>query len=132
MAKRKKSAPVKRVRNESLKMAELIISGMQEKKAHQIVTLDLRNIRSAVADYFVICHGDSDRQVEAIAKSVEEQVYKGTGEDPWHREGFRNAEWILLDYIDVVVHVFLRDKREFYGLERLWADAETSKMAGSY
>jgi ribosome-associated protein len=97
---------------------------MQEKKGNDIVRLDLRNIFSSVSDYFVICHADSGTQVRAIANSVEEEIYKATKQDPWRKEGHEFAEWILLDYVDVVIHIFRTDKREFYGMEDLWGDAE--------
>lgn len=105
-------------------LAQVVVKGMQEKKGLNIVTLDLRSVRSPMADYFVICHGTSDRQVEAIADSVEEEVRKATGEKPYHREGGNQADWVLLDYVSVVVHVFSEEKRRFYGLEELWGDAE--------
>lgn len=106
------------------KLVETIVLGMQEKKAHNIKTLNLKGLENAVCDYFVICHGDSDRQVDAIAKSVDKVVKEKLGEDPWHAEGFANSEWILLDYVNVVVHIFEAEKREFYNIERLWADAD--------
>lgn len=109
-------------------LTELIIKGMEEKKGHDIVRMDLRNLTSAVTDYFVICHGDSNRQVDALAQSVRDEVEKVTGEKPWHSEGYENAEWILLDYINVVVHVFHKEKREFFGIEDLWGDAKIDKF----
>jgi ribosome-associated protein len=116
MAKRKKQA-------EEEVLCELVVKGMQEKKARNIVKLDMRGVKGASADFFIICHADNDRQVEAIAGSVEEEVHKGLKEWPWHREGLENCEWVLLDYINVVCHVFLREKREFYGIEELWGDS---------
>jgi ribosome-associated protein len=113
-----------KVINESTYISELAIHGMQEKKGNDLVRLDLRNINSSVADYFVICHADSATQVKAIAHSVEEEIYKAIQQDPWRKEGLEHGEWILLDYIDVVVHIFRTDKREFYGVEDLWGDAE--------
>lgn len=110
-----------------LLLADIVVKGMEEKKASDIVRIDLRNVKGAVADFFLICHADSDRQVDAIAKSVEEEVYKALNEDPWHREGFENAEWILLDYVDVVVHIFMKEKRHFFGIEELWGDGELTK-----
>lgn len=110
--------------NESAYISELAIHGIQEKKGNEIVRLDLRNIYSSVSDYFVICHADSSTQVKAIANSVEEEIYKATQAEPWRKEGLQNGEWVLLDYIDVVVHIFRTDKREFYGVEDLWGDAE--------
>ncbi|AMR31105.1 ribosome silencing factor RsfS [Mucilaginibacter sp. PAMC 26640] len=113
-----------KVINESTYISELAIHGMQEKKGNELVRLDLRNIKSSVADYFVICHADSATQVKAIANSVEEEIYKAMQQDPWRKEGLEYGEWILLDYVDVVIHIFRTDKREFYGVEDLWGDAE--------
>jgi ribosome-associated protein len=113
-----------KVINESTYISELAIFGIQEKKGNEIVRLDLRNIFSSVSDYFVICHADSTTQVKAIANSVEEEIFKAIQQDPWRKEGLEYGEWILLDYIDVVVHIFRTDKREFYGVEDLWGDAE--------
>ncbi len=107
----------------SEQLSQLVVLGMQEKKAEDIIVLDLRAIKNAVTDYFVICSGNSDTQVDSITNSIEEQVYKHTSEDPWHKEGKGNREWILLDYVDVVAHVFKKDRREFYALEDLWGDA---------
>lgn len=105
-------------------LAELAVKGMQEKKAKKVVKMDLRGLDGAMADFFVVCQGDSDRQVDAIADSVEHEIKKVSGEFPFSREGKQLAEWVLLDYVDVVVHVFQPEKREFYGIEELWADAE--------
>ncbi|MBD1393502.1 ribosome silencing factor [Mucilaginibacter glaciei] len=113
-----------KVLNESAYISELAIHGMQEKKGNELVRLDLRSVNSSVADYFVICHADSTTQVKAIAGSVEEEIYKAIQQDPWRKEGLEHGEWILLDYVDVVVHIFRTDKREFYGVEDLWGDAE--------
>jgi ribosome-associated protein len=113
-----------KVLNESTYISELAIHGIQEKKGNEIVRLDLRNIKSSVSDYFVICHADSGTQVRAIANSIEDEIFKATQTEPWRKEGYEHGEWILLDYIDVVVHVFKTDKREFYGVEDLWGDAE--------
>lgn len=113
-------------------LAALAVEGIKEKKGQDIVSLDLRNVKNAITDYFVICHAESTTQVAAIADSVEEEIYKATGEEPWHKEGFQNAEWILLDYVSVVIHVFQKEKRDFYAVESLWADAEVSKIASNY
>jgi ribosome-associated protein len=110
--------------NESAYISELAIYGIQEKKGNEIVRLDLRNVFSSVSDYFVICHADSSTQVKARANSVEEEIYKALKQEPWRKEGLQHGEWILLDYINVVVHIFRTDKREFYGVEELWGDAE--------
>jgi len=118
-------------RNDSVspkKLSELMVLGMQEKKASDIVVLDLRKVKNAVADFFIICSGNSDRQVDSISESIEEYVYKNIKENPWHAEGKTNKEWILLDYIDVVAHIFKHERREFYALESLWGDAQTTMV----
>ena len=101
---------------------------MQEKKATDIVVMDLRKVKNAVADFFVLCSGSSDKQLDAIADSVGEEVYKALKENPWYTEGKNNKEWILLDYINVVAHVFRKDRRQFYALEKLWGDAEITEI----
>ncbi|MBK9283946.1 MAG: ribosome silencing factor [Sphingobacteriaceae bacterium] len=101
-----------------------IIEGMKEKKAKNIAVLNLSKIESRVSDFFVICDADSKIHVESIADSVEEIVEKLTGERAYHSEGQGNSEWILIDYVNIVVHVFLREAREHYNLEALWGDAE--------
>jgi ribosome-associated protein len=101
---------------------------MQEKKAQDITIIDLKGIKNAVADYFIICSGNSDTQVDAITDSIENAVYKITSENPWHREGGENREWILLDYVNVVAHVFLKERRKFYSLEELWGDAKITNI----
>lgn len=113
-----------KIANQPNDISAIIVHGIQEKKGNEIVRLDLRNLNSSVADFFIICHAESSTQIKAIANSVEEEVSKATGQDPVHKEGFQHAEWILLDYGDVVVHIFKSDKREFYGIEDLWGDAE--------
>jgi ribosome-associated protein len=105
-------------------LAEIAVKGMQEKKAKSIVKIDLRKLNLSIADYFVICHAESDKQIDAIADSVEEEIRKATGEKPFSREGFQLSDWIILDYVDVVVHIFNREKRGFYDLEDLWSDGE--------
>ncbi len=120
----KKPIRKKKKKDNADELLELIIEAMQEKKAKDIATLNLKSIDKSVCDYYVVCHADSNTQVEAIAKNVDGLVKKKTGEDPWHTEGFQNAEWILLDYVNIVVHVFQKSQRDFYGIERLWADAE--------
>ena len=114
------------VRQDSDTLAGLVVRGMQDKKASDIVVLNLKELKNAVADYFIICSANSDTQIEAVARSVEEEIEKVTGESPWQTEGRTNREWVLLDYVDVVVHVFLRDRRKFYALEELWGDADIS------
>jgi ribosome-associated protein len=121
MAKKRKGA-------NSAQLSEVIVKGMQEKKAIDIVVMDLRKVKNAVADFFVICSGNSDKQLDAIADSVDQEVFKALKENPWHTEGKNNKEWMLLDYIDVVAHVFRKDRREFYALERLWGDADITEI----
>ncbi len=108
----------------SISLSEVVVKGMTEKKASDIVVMDLRNIHHAVADYFILCSGSSDTQIDAIADSVEEEVYKISKQDPWKTEGKQNKEWVLIDYVDVVAHIFRKDKREFYALDELWGDAK--------
>ena len=127
-AKRLAKAPVTQAGFEFSPLVDAIISGIKEKKGHDIIVMNLKPTGSAIADYFVICHGDSHTQVEALARSVEEDVSKFTGENPTYTEGLQNAEWILLDYINVVVHVFQKEQRDFYGIERFWADADTTSI----
>jgi len=100
-----------------------IIKGIEEKKGKNIQVFDLRQTGHSVCDFFVICNADSGTQVDAIAYSVEHEVKVATGESPWRSEGFENQEWILIDYVNVVVHVFQTSIRDFYKIERLWADA---------
>lgn len=123
--KTKTSRPVKTVTGkQTTDLVDAIIDGMEEKKAKNITIINLTEIENSVADFFVICDADSKTHVEAIADSVDEVVEKTTGERPFHAEGFENAEWILMDYINVVVHVFQKEIRDYYNLEALWADAE--------
>lgn len=116
----KKDATSKEVNS----LLDAIVDGMQEKKAHNITVVNLSEIENRAFDYFVICDADSKTQVEAIAHSVEDVVSKKTGEKPYHAEGFQNAEWILIDYINIVAHVFQKETRDYYNVENLWADAE--------
>ncbi len=116
MAKRKKSET-------SGMLADIIVKGMQEKLGNNIVKLNLSGIPNSITDYFIICHAASRSQVDAIADSVQFEVKKAIGALPAHKEGFENCEWILLDYFDVVVHIFQEEARSFYQLEKLWADA---------
>jgi ribosome-associated protein len=109
-------------------LSDVIVKGMQEKKASDIIVMDLRKIKNAVADFFVICSGNSDKQLDAISDSIDAEVFKKFQENPWHTEGKNNKEWMLLDYINVVAHVFRKDRREFYALERLWGDADITEI----
>jgi ribosome-associated protein len=122
-----KSTPAKKKSSE-IDLVDLVIKGMQEKKGHDITIIDLREIKTAVADYFIICSANTDTQVDAIRQSIEEEVWKASGQDVWMKEGMQNREWILLDYADVVAHIFRTDRREFYGLEELWGDADITVL----
>jgi ribosome-associated protein len=124
--KKKKTKRPKKTssREQTSTLLDAIVEGMQEKKAKNIMIMDLSGIESRVCDYFVICDADSKTHVEAIADSVEDTVGKLTGEKAYHSEGHQNSEWILVDYINIVAHVFLREFRDHYNLEALWGDAE--------
>ena len=113
----------KKIGNLSTYLSEIAVHGIQEKKGNDIVRLDLRGLNSSVSDYFIICNADSATQVKAIADSVEKEIYKNTQTNPWRKEGQDHADWIILDYFDIVVHIFKTEKREFYGIEDLWGDA---------
>ena len=114
----------KKVTDTSAQLAEVIIEAIKEKKGSEIVLLNLKEVPNSVCEYFVVCTGDSSTQVMAIANSIDEEVKKKLKEDPWRKEGFQNAEWILMDYVSVVVHIFQPETRNFYRIEKLWSDAE--------
>ncbi|MBK9758637.1 MAG: ribosome silencing factor [Flavobacteriales bacterium] len=105
------------------RLLDAIVNGIQEVKGKDIVHLDLRNVPNTICDHFIICHGDSDTQVDAIARSIENYTLEQASEKPWHSEGQETKGWILLDYVDIVVHIFHKSKREHYGLEQLWSDS---------
>lgn len=109
-----------------------IIKGIEDVKGQNINILDLREIENTVCDYFIICEGTSNTQVNAIVNSVQKKVSKEIKDKPWHIEGSENAEWVLMDYVNVVVHVFQRHIREYYDIESLWGDAITTEIKSSY
>ena len=111
------------------KLTEAIIRGIQEKKGLSIVTMDLRNVGNAFCDFFIVCHGSSTRQVDSIADSIIDEVHKSIGEKPLTTEGKRNAEWVLIDFVNVVVHIFQEKLRDHYAIEDLWADASIQRIA---
>jgi len=121
MAKKKKTYSTEQI-------LELIIEGIRQKKGEEIVTINFKGLENTIADYFVICHGTSTTQVDSIADNIPEFVREKTGVKPWHSEGQRNSEWVLLDYVDIVVHVFLETSRRFYRIENLWADAKVDYL----
>lgn len=108
---------------DSEELINAIIEGIQRKKGINITKIDLTKINHSECNYFIICHGNSTTQVDAIAHSVEDTVEEITGDTAWHKDGYKNSIWVLLDYADIMVHVFQNDAREFYNLENLWADA---------
>ncbi|PID69022.1 MAG: ribosome silencing factor [Flavobacteriales bacterium] len=109
-----------------------IIAGIEKVKGTNIKILDLRDIDNTVCNYFIICDGNSNTQVNAISGSVQKMVSKALKEKPWHVEGENNAEWVLIDYINVVVHVFQKHIREYYDLESLWGDAQITPIEVAY
>ncbi len=111
----------------SSKIIKTIISAIQEKKGEHIISLDLRKINEAVADFFIICEAGNTSQVRAIADNVEDKVKEVCGENPYHHEGFSKLQWVLIDYVNVVVHVMHPESRKFYKLEEMWSDAEMTE-----
>ncbi|WP_437399388.1 ribosome silencing factor [Flagellimonas lutimaris] len=110
----------------------LILEGIEDVKGVDINLLDLREIENTVCDYFIICNGTSNTHVNAIVSSVQKKVSKALHDKPWHVEGSENAEWVLMDYVNVVVHVFQKHIREFYDIEGLWGDAKVTMVESSY
>jgi len=109
-----------------------IIKGIEEVKGNDIEILDLREIDTAVCDYFIICNGNSNTQVNAIVNSIQKLVSKELKDKPWHVEGTDNGEWVLMDYVNIVVHVFQKQIREFYNIEGLWGDAKITSIQTNY
>jgi len=119
-------------RAESMQLIENVIKGLQEKKGSNITVIDLFEIENTITNFLVICEGDSNVHVEAIADSVEEYVRINAAEKPYRIEGKQNAQWIIVDYLDVVVHVFQKSARNFYNLEMLWADATKTDIPNHF
>ncbi len=109
-----------------------IIKGIEEVKGQDIDILDLREIDNSACDYFIICNGNSNTQVNAIVNSVQKLVSKELHDKPWHVEGSDNAEWVLMDYVNVVVHVFQKHIRQYYNIESLWGDAKITSIQTNY
>ena len=105
-----------------------IIKGIDDVKGQDIQLLDLREIENTVCDYFIICSGNSNTQVNAISGSIQKVVSKQLKDKPWHIEGQGNSEWILMDYVNVVVHIFQKHVRDFYDIESLWGDAKITEI----
>lgn len=109
-----------------------IIKGIEDVKGQDIDILDLRELENTVCDYFVICNGNSNTQVNAISNSIQKVVSKEIKEKPWHIEGNENGEWVLMDYVDIVVHVFQKEIRDYYNIESLWGDAKITSIPSKY
>ena len=109
-----------------------VIKGIEKVKGENVSILDLREIENTVCDYFIICEGNSNTQVNAISGSVQKVVGKSLKDKPWHVEGESNAEWVLIDYVNVVVHIFQKQVREFYDIESLWGDAKITSIEAAY
>ena len=114
------------------KLLTYIIDGIEDVKGQQITLLDLRNLENTVCDYFVICSGNSSTQVEAIKNSVNKTLSKKLKEKPWHIEDSQNSEWVLIDYVDIVVHIFQKHIREYYNLEDIWGDAKIERITTDF
>jgi ribosome-associated protein len=115
----------KKQNSAGLALKKMVIDTILDKKGHEVLELDLTNLTDAVADFFIVCHGDSHTQVNAIADAIYKKVKDELNLTPKGQEGKANAEWIILDYFDVVVHIFYKETREYYQLEELWSDALT-------
>ena len=109
-----------------------ILAGIEDVKGKEITILDLREIENTVCDYFIVCEGTSNTQVNAIVNSVQKKVSKELKDNPWHVEGSDNAEWVLIDYVNIVVHVFQKHIRQYYDIESLWGDAKITVIETSY
>jgi ribosome-associated protein len=124
LTNRKKSAS--RLTKNS-KIIKTIIAAIQEKKGENIISLDLRKINEAVSDFFIVCEASSSTQVKAIADNIEDCVKEKCTENPYHHEGFQQLQWVLIDYVNVVVHVMQKETRKFYQLEEMWSDAAANE-----
>ena len=123
----KKNMAKKIVKDDTEILLTEIITSMQDKKAKDIVSINLSKIENSITKYFVICNGNSTTQVDSIFNNVMEKVNENINMKPFHKEGYENSEWILIDYFDIVVHIFIKDVRNFYKLEELWADGVFKK-----
>jgi len=121
LTNRKKKSASRLTKNS--KIIKTIIAAIREKKGENIISLDLRKINEAVADFFIICEAGNQPQIRAISDNVEDKVKELCSENPYHHEGYNNLQWVLIDYVNVVVHVMLPESRKFYRLEEMWSDA---------
>lgn len=117
-----------KTKKETLTLKDAIIKGLQELKGENIVVIDLSNLENTVCQSFIICTGNSNTHVNGLTGAVEKIVKELLKEKPWHIEGAENAEWVLMDYVDTVVHIFQPETREFYNLEELWADGKITQV----
>lgn len=115
------------IKPETTQLHQLILDSVDDKKAEGITSIDLTKITEAISDYFIICHANNMPQVRAIAEQVLYRVKTEVNELPLHKEGLHNLEWVLIDYFDIVVHIFYQEKREFYNIEELWSDGIITK-----
>ena len=118
---RKKNTATKLTKNS--KLFKVIIDAIQQKKAENIISLDLRKIPESAANFFIVCEASSTVQIKAIADSVEKEVFEKCDEKPYRHEGFQALQWVIIDYVNIVVHIMQRDTRKFYNLEEMWSDA---------
>jgi ribosome-associated protein len=121
LSDRKRKSVVRLTKNS--KIIKTIITAIQDKKGENIISLDLRKINEAVADFFIICEAGNQPQIRAIAEHIEEQVRINCDDKPYHHEGLKALQWVLIDYVNVVVHIMLPENRKFYKLEEMWSDA---------
>ncbi len=119
---------MKKTHIETSRIVEAAVEGIRRLKGKKIAVINLTTIHHTECEFFIICHGTSNTQAESIARSVEETVKEMTGLKTWHKDGYRNAIWILLDYGEIMVHVFREDARNFYNLEGLWSDAAVENL----
>jgi ribosome-associated protein len=125
LANRKRTSAARLTK--SSKIIKTIIAAIQDKKGEKIISLDLRKINEAVADFFIICEASNQPQIRAITENIERKVKEKCEENPYRQEGYKTLQWVLLDYVNVVVHVMLPENRKFYKLEEMWNDAVTQE-----
>ncbi|MBI5859052.1 MAG: ribosome silencing factor [Sphingobacteriales bacterium] len=128
LTNRKKKVTTRLTRNS--KIIKTIIAAIQEKKGENIISLDLRKIKEAVADFFIVCEAGSQPQIRAVSENVEDRVKELCSEKPYHHEGYQKLHWVLIDYVNVVVHVMQPETRKFYKLEEMWSDASALEHEG--
>jgi len=127
LTNRKRKSAARLTKNS--KIIKTIIAAIQKKKGENIISLDLRKINEAVADFFIVCEANNQPQIRAIAENVEDLVKEKCSENPYHHEGYSKLQWVLIDYVNVVVHIMLPENRKFYKLEEMWSDAAAETHA---